>query len=248
NNCVRTFEKITVQRGGSVIIPCLYEQKYKDHVKYWCKGSMYTFCRTMVRSDSPQSKGVQSVWAESSFTAERGGSVTIPCHYDQKYKHHVKYWCKGYHWSTCTIMVRSDSRQSKGDVSINDDPDQLVFTVTMRNLQDKDSGTYWCAVEINGGSDDAVILPLIVRTEERETRKRGIDVSFTATLPTDHEEEVSYSTVVHKKLMEEKKINKSSTHRADELIYSSVIKKKQSSEDPDGGKNEDGNWCSYYIG
>uniref|UniRef100_A0A8C9V4N4 Immunoglobulin domain-containing protein n=1 Tax=Scleropages formosus TaxID=113540 RepID=A0A8C9V4N4_SCLFO len=99
-----------------------------------------------------------------SFTAERGGSVTIPCHYDQKYKHHVKYWCKGYHWSTCTIMVRSDSRQSKGDVSINDDPDQLVFTVTMRNLQDKDSGTYWCAVEINGGSDDAVILPLIVRT------------------------------------------------------------------------------------
>uniref|UniRef100_A0A8C9TP14 Ig-like domain-containing protein n=1 Tax=Scleropages formosus TaxID=113540 RepID=A0A8C9TP14_SCLFO len=95
--------------------------------------------------------GVQSVWAESSFTAERGGSVTIPCHYDQKYKHHVKYWCKGYHWSTC-------------DVSINDDPDQLVFTVTMRNLQDKDSGTYWCAVEINGGSDDAVILPLIVRT------------------------------------------------------------------------------------
>ncbi|XP_018599709.2 polymeric immunoglobulin receptor-like [Scleropages formosus] len=388
NNCVRTLEKITVQRGGSVIIPCLYEQKYKDHVKYWCKGSMYTFCRTMVRSDSPQSKGdvsiaddpdqlvftvtmrnlqekdsdtywcvveiggtgtiddrtslelkvitgVQSVWAESSFTAERGGSVTIPCHYDQKYKHHVKYWCKGYHWSTCTIMVRSDSRQSKGDVSINDDPDQLVFTVTMRNLQDKDSGTYWCAVEINGGSDDAVILPLIVRTvatvsfqpttesvtssdqqrtewtgtayyerrlidtaspthvltlnitneknkpqssstllvslvtlgvllilltvvmvtcilqnrqKERETRKRGIDVSFTATLPTDHEEEVSYSTVVHKKLMEEKKINKSSTHRADELIYSSVIKKKQSSEDPDGGKNEDGNWCSYYIG
>uniref|UniRef100_A0A8C9RWD4 Immunoglobulin domain-containing protein n=1 Tax=Scleropages formosus TaxID=113540 RepID=A0A8C9RWD4_SCLFO len=123
--------------------------------------------------------GVQSVWAESSFTAERGGSVTIPCHYDQKYKHHVKYWCKGYHWSTCTIMVRSDSRQSKGDVSINDDPDQLVFTVTMRNLQDKDSGTYWCAVEINGGSDDLKFVPDVVFIVSEEISGSSKVTAFT---------------------------------------------------------------------
>uniref|UniRef100_A0A8C9UYG6 Immunoglobulin domain-containing protein n=1 Tax=Scleropages formosus TaxID=113540 RepID=A0A8C9UYG6_SCLFO len=95
------------------------------------------------------------------ISAESGMSVTIRCHYDQKYKHHVKYWCKGYTWLHCTTIVRTDSPQS--DVSITDDPNQLVFTVTMRNLQDKDSDTYWCAVEIGRGSDDGVYLQLLVK-------------------------------------------------------------------------------------
>ncbi|KPP61216.1 hypothetical protein Z043_120713 [Scleropages formosus] len=44
--------------------------------------------------------------------------------------------------------------ESKGEVSVTDDQDQLGFTVTMRNLQEKDSDWYWCAVEINGDDDD----------------------------------------------------------------------------------------------
>uniref|UniRef100_A0A8C9RVI6 Immunoglobulin domain-containing protein n=1 Tax=Scleropages formosus TaxID=113540 RepID=A0A8C9RVI6_SCLFO len=96
------------------------------------------------------------------LNARKGGSVTIPCFYDQEYKHHVKYWCKGFRWESCSTMVRTNSPQSKGDVSITDDPNKLVFYVTMRNLREKDSDTYWCAVEINMGQDYGVFLPIVI--------------------------------------------------------------------------------------
>ncbi|XP_029110912.1 polymeric immunoglobulin receptor-like isoform X1 [Scleropages formosus] len=207
---VNTFKWLNARKGGSVTIPCFYDQEYRNSVKYWCKGSKRT---VMVRTDSPQRNdqvsisddpvhlvfyvtmrnlgqedadsywcavkidgvqdifdhlqlyvliGGQSVWTESWMSAERKGSVTIPCHYDQRYKHHVKYWCKGFRWESCSTMVRTNSPQSKGDVSITDDPNKLVFYVTMRNLREKDSDTYWCAVEINMGQDYGVFLPIVI--------------------------------------------------------------------------------------
>ncbi|KAJ8387644.1 hypothetical protein AAFF_G00151940 [Aldrovandia affinis] len=56
------------------------------------------------------------------------------------------------------------SAQRKGDVSITDDPAQKVFTVTLRNLQEGDSGQYWCAAEINNGQDVGAYLYLKVTT------------------------------------------------------------------------------------
>ncbi|KAJ8387645.1 hypothetical protein AAFF_G00151950 [Aldrovandia affinis] len=107
--------------------------------------------------------GADSVRTVSRLTVLAGGSVTIPCHYDEQYKPHVKYWCKGI-WISCTSIVRTDSAQRKGDVSITDDPAQKVFTVTLSNLQEGDSGQYWCVVEINNGQDAGENLYLKVTT------------------------------------------------------------------------------------
>ncbi|XP_072566717.1 uncharacterized protein [Paramormyrops kingsleyae] len=209
---VWSFGYLTAQTGESLTIPCFYDQKYKDHVKYWCRGQLWNSCTIMTRTDSPQSsskvsitdnpaqlvfhvtmrnleksdadiywcaveidgqkddckslsievKGAWSVRTVSWVSAERGGSVTIPCYYDQKYKHHVKYWCRGRDWNSCSSLARSDSNQPAGKVSISDDPAHLVFNVAMKNLQEKDSDTYWCAVEIHGAADDGVYLQLIV--------------------------------------------------------------------------------------
>ncbi|XP_072566724.1 uncharacterized protein [Paramormyrops kingsleyae] len=209
---VWSFGYLTAQSGESLTIPCFYDQKYKDHVKYWCRGQLWNSCTIMTRTDSPQSsskvsitdnpaqhvfhvimrnleksdtaiywcaveiggqkddckslsievKGAWSVRTVSWVSAERGGSVTIPCYYDQKYKHHVKYWCKGRDWNSCSSLARSDSNQPAGKVSISDDPAHLVFNVAMKNLQETDSDTYWCVVEIHGAADDGVYLQLIV--------------------------------------------------------------------------------------
>ncbi|KAF4117804.1 polymeric immunoglobulin receptor [Onychostoma macrolepis] len=83
-----------------------------------------------------------------------GESVTVPCHYNPQYISHVKYWCQGRMREFCTSLARTDDPDSapngKGRVTIADDPTQHVFTVSMRNLTEEDSGWYWCGVELGG--------------------------------------------------------------------------------------------------
>ncbi|XP_073704633.1 polymeric immunoglobulin receptor [Garra rufa] len=84
------------------------------------------------------------------LTVQTGGSLFIPCYYDRKYTEHKKYWCfdAGSSYNYCSILAYAN--ETKGKVSVTDHPDQSFFTVTMRNLQYEDTGTYWCAVEIGG--------------------------------------------------------------------------------------------------
>ncbi|XP_036412787.1 polymeric immunoglobulin receptor-like [Colossoma macropomum] len=81
------------------------------------------------------------------LAVRRGGSLSIPCFCDEKYKSNLKYWCKGYYWSFCKIVA---STNTSGRTSVTDHPTQNMFTVELNSLQDSDSGYYWCAVEIGG--------------------------------------------------------------------------------------------------
>ncbi|KAL4635345.1 hypothetical protein GN956_G14210 [Arapaima gigas] len=74
-------------------------------------------------------------------------------------------------------------------MSITDHPDQLLFTVTMRNLQQKDSDIYWCAVEISGRPDDGIFLHLIVNIRETQPRNRETFSGCSDTPPKDPVEE-----------------------------------------------------------
>ncbi|XP_052390170.1 CMRF35-like molecule 1 [Carassius gibelio] len=91
--------------------------------------------------------------ASRRLTVQTGGSLIIPCHYDRKYTDHKKYWC--FHaksaYNYCSTLAYAN--ETKGRVSVIDHPDQSFFTVTMRNLQNEDTGAYWCVVEIGGISE-----------------------------------------------------------------------------------------------
>uniref|UniRef100_A0A7N6BEE8 Ig-like domain-containing protein n=1 Tax=Anabas testudineus TaxID=64144 RepID=A0A7N6BEE8_ANATE len=91
--------------------------------------------------------------AFSKVTVKKGDSITVPCLYDSKYINNVKYLCKGYSWSSCSYAVRTDQPHSSRKFSISDDKIKRIFTVTIKDARDKDTGYYWCAVEINDGSD-----------------------------------------------------------------------------------------------
>ncbi|XP_024237319.1 uncharacterized protein LOC112220012 isoform X2 [Oncorhynchus tshawytscha] len=82
-------------------------------------------------------------------SVKTGGSITIPCRYDLRYKTHVKYLCKVHYFQRCFPGVHS---KSINKASISHYIKQ-TFTVTMTDLRTEDSGRYRCAVEINGGSD-----------------------------------------------------------------------------------------------
>uniref|UniRef100_A0A3Q1H7W7 Immunoglobulin domain-containing protein n=1 Tax=Anabas testudineus TaxID=64144 RepID=A0A3Q1H7W7_ANATE len=91
--------------------------------------------------------GLHSITTVSEVSVKAGRSISIPCLYDSKYTHHVKYLCKGYYWMTCSYTVKTDQPGSSQKFSISDDKDQRIFNVTINNLTDDDS-YYWCAVEI----------------------------------------------------------------------------------------------------
>lgn len=81
-----------------------------------------------------------------------GQSIKVPCQYEPQYASYVKYWCWGRMREFCTSLARTDDTHvadpDVDKVSISDDPAQQVFTVTMNNLTEADSGWYSCGVEI----------------------------------------------------------------------------------------------------
>ncbi len=90
--------------------------------------------------------GVESYdgWSNHILTIQTGGPVTIPCHYDKKYTQQKKYWFSEIDKSNTYTNTTDEN------LSVIDDPDQSLFTVTMRNLQNKHTGHYCCVVEIEG--------------------------------------------------------------------------------------------------
>ncbi|XP_036050462.1 CMRF35-like molecule 5 [Onychomys torridus] len=78
------------------------------------------------------------------------GSLTVRCPYDSSWKNNRKYWCRGADWSTCKILIETDTSEQlvkKDRVSIRDDQTDFIVTVTMEDLRISDAGTYWCAIE-----------------------------------------------------------------------------------------------------
>jgi len=89
--------------------------------------------------------GVECIsWLNYTVTIKTGGSVTIPCHYDEKNPPQKKYWYS--HIDQSKIFTNT----TEENLSVIDHPDQSLFTVTMRNLQHEDSGLYYCIVETDG--------------------------------------------------------------------------------------------------
>uniref|UniRef100_A0A3B3T4R2 Ig-like domain-containing protein n=1 Tax=Paramormyrops kingsleyae TaxID=1676925 RepID=A0A3B3T4R2_9TELE len=151
---VSTVNWVSAWRGESVTIPCFYSDRYKTHVKYWCRGHYRDSCPPIVHSDSPQEGKVsirddpdQQVFTVTINNLTAGDSGYYSCGVKISEGSDV-----GDRVSLSVTDVHSDSPQ-EGKVSIRDDPDQQVFTVTINSLTDGDSDIYSCGVKISGGSD-----------------------------------------------------------------------------------------------
>ncbi|XP_053424389.1 CMRF35-like molecule 9 isoform X1 [Nycticebus coucang] len=94
-----------------------------------------------------------------------GGTVTLQCTYSEELKGRRKYWCREvgilFYRCSSTIYAGKGQETTQGRVSIRDSPQELVFTVTLRDLTLQDAGKYWCGVE-KVGRDEAVLMSLLV--------------------------------------------------------------------------------------
>ncbi|XP_066512686.1 polymeric immunoglobulin receptor-like, partial [Hoplias malabaricus] len=121
-----------------------------------------------------------------------GGSLTIPCFYDEQYKSNPKFWCKGKYWRICGVVAYANT---SGRTSVTDYPTQNMFTLELNSLQDSDSGYYWCAVEIGDKwtVDDSDYLYLTVSADpavsvinSRVSGQEGGSVSVQCLYRTDY--------------------------------------------------------------
>uniref|UniRef100_A0A8C9VHN4 Ig-like domain-containing protein n=1 Tax=Scleropages formosus TaxID=113540 RepID=A0A8C9VHN4_SCLFO len=85
--------------------------------------------------------GSQSEKRVRNVTVLKGQSITVPCFY-HRCDACTKQLCKGEKEANCPV------RSNVASMSVSDDPVQGVFTVSMKDLQKKDSGMYMCVVEL----------------------------------------------------------------------------------------------------
>ncbi|XP_028745462.1 CMRF35-like molecule 3 isoform X2 [Peromyscus leucopus] len=86
-------------------------------------------------------------------SSQEQGSLTVLCPYDSSWKDYKKYWCQGADWSTCEILIHTDTSEQlvkKNRVSTRDNQTDFIVTVTMEDLRISDAGIYWCAIERTG--------------------------------------------------------------------------------------------------
>ncbi|XP_039609671.1 CMRF35-like molecule 8 isoform X2 [Polypterus senegalus] len=108
------------------------------------------------------SSGVISLTTEGKVFAWEDGTLTIPCHYDKmNYKSHIKYLCKGYYWNSCLIVAQTVDQSTESKITIHDNKEKGIFTVTLNRLKTEDTGWYYCGIEIHG-PDKGVSLYLQV--------------------------------------------------------------------------------------
>ncbi|XDV16643.1 hypothetical protein PO909_016260 [Leuciscus waleckii] len=109
---------------------------------------------------------IPGVVSSMSVTGYSRGGVMIKCKYDKGYTENKKYFCKG-QWSECTDQIKTNEKDKwvqKDRFSLYDDTSSAVFTVTIKDLRDQDSGTYYCAVDIPYDKDPHTEVNLKVIT------------------------------------------------------------------------------------
>ncbi|XP_034978100.2 CMRF35-like molecule 8 [Zootoca vivipara] len=81
--------------------------------------------------------------------ATEGTSTTITCFYDMEYRFDNKYWCRGSSRTSCDILGQTKKFAKwnhKSRLTLLDNS-KGVFWVTMHQLTEDDSGTYWCGID-----------------------------------------------------------------------------------------------------
>ncbi len=111
---------------------------------------------------------VVGVLSSISVTGYSGGGVRIKCRYNRNYTDNEKYFCRGQR-SECTDQIKTKTKNKWVDserFSLYDDTTAAVFTVTIRDLSEQDSGTYYCGTDISWDKDSYTEVNLKVITGE----------------------------------------------------------------------------------
>ncbi|XP_053539518.1 CMRF35-like molecule 8 [Ictalurus punctatus] len=113
-------------------------------------NDIYTPVELKVKKDLSYEKSI-------SKTVHVGGDLNISCKYPQSFRRDPKFLCKTrLQRAACSYKASvKESRKyvNEGKFSLYDDGETQMFTVSIRNVTEKDSGEYWCGAEAAWTSD-----------------------------------------------------------------------------------------------
>uniref|UniRef100_A0A8C3VED1 Transmembrane and immunoglobulin domain containing 3 n=1 Tax=Catagonus wagneri TaxID=51154 RepID=A0A8C3VED1_9CETA len=101
---------------------------------------------------------------KESFVLDTASAI---CHYDARYKHHRKYWCRGYFRDYCNVLAFTPNSTER--VALRDTGNQLIITVSC--LTTEDTGWYWCGIQRDFARDDMDFTELVVFDNRRALAK-----------------------------------------------------------------------------
>ncbi|XP_042624001.1 CMRF35-like molecule 5 [Cyprinus carpio] len=137
---------LTDNKTAHIFTVTISDLRTEDQGQYWCGvkiglGLLDDFTEIHLE--------IKHVSRVSGVT---GKHLYIPCHYKSELKNNVKIICKGSDPSLCeTSAIRVSSEiKSNGRFSLSDNESTGVFTVTITNLTEEDSGIYWCGAAQRG--------------------------------------------------------------------------------------------------
>ncbi|KAI5109467.1 polymeric immunoglobulin receptor-like isoform X1, partial [Silurus meridionalis] len=105
-------------------------------------------------------KNIRSDWlwfADASYeksiskTVYVGGELSIYCKYPEFLKSSPKFLCKRPNLAAClyTATVKESRRFLKvGKITMYDDRENQIFTVSIKHVTEQDSNEYWCGAEV----------------------------------------------------------------------------------------------------
>ncbi|XP_038402608.1 CMRF35-like molecule 7 isoform X2 [Canis lupus baileyi] len=118
--------------------------------------------------------GCVSIQGPESVRGLEGGSVTVQCHYTPGWETYKKWWCRGAYWKSCDILVQTEGSEQevkRDHVSIRDNQRQHLLTVTMKEVRQSDTDTYWCGIS-KPGPDLGAPIKVTIDPEEENSPER----------------------------------------------------------------------------
>ncbi|KAK3557526.1 hypothetical protein QTP70_028491, partial [Hemibagrus guttatus] len=106
---------------------------------------VYTVVRLNVTEDPSFEKSIGK-------TVTVGEDLTVSCKYPEFLAHAPKFLCKRPKLAAClykTTVSESKRYVKDGKVTLYDDRERQIFTVSFRNVIEQDSEEYWCGAEVN---------------------------------------------------------------------------------------------------
>nr|XP_023686278.1 CMRF35-like molecule 5 [Paramormyrops kingsleyae] len=106
----------------------------------------------------------QAIWGPKEITVMEHEDLTVECGYQKGHENDEKYWCERTTFRPCYILAKTTSSKiSRSGLFLSENKTHRVINIIMKDIQERDEGTYWCAISTAGRDEHS---PVVVKVKK----------------------------------------------------------------------------------